>query len=156
MRVRQTIRLSASIYPMGSTVMKNRPRTATRLANLAVVAGLWVGSTLSDAHAQIPRQGIGGGRSKSAATAPYQQRLSPYLDLLRADNSALSPYHSFVQPRQQMRLNQNRQAAQIQSLGRMIPSSGISSGTSDRIQTGRGGTFNNFLHYYPIRPTTVR
>lgn len=134
----------------------NHLRTAIIQASLVVMAGLWMASTPSAVHAQAPGRGVRGGQSKRAAAAPYQQRLSPYLDLLRADNSALSPYHSFVQPRQQFRQSQNRQAAEIRRLDRMIPRPGSTATRPERIQTGRGGTFNNYLHYYQFNPAAVR
>lgn len=84
--------------------------------------------------------------------SPYQQRLSPYLDLMRDDRSVLPPYHSFVRPRQEFRQRLNRQAAQIGRLGQAIgrPTSASTYSSSVRIPTGRGGTFYNYLHYFPI------
>ncbi|WP_372894637.1 hypothetical protein [Stieleria sp.] len=120
-----------------------------------VPVGLALVSLPVAAPAQAPTQRFGGG-SKRASSAPYQQRLSPYLDLLRSDNSILSPYHSFVQPRQQLRLNQNRQAEQLRNLERTIQRSAAPTSQSERMQTGRGGTFNNYLHYYQFNSALQR
>ncbi|TWT82768.1 hypothetical protein CA13_42310 [Planctomycetes bacterium CA13] len=82
------------------------------------------------------------------ASSPYQQRLSPYLDLLRTDNSLLGPYHSFVRPRQQIRQNVSTQAIQLQRIERTIERPTSTTTSSGRLPTGRGGTFNNYLHFY--------
>ncbi len=134
-----------------------RRRSATRIrsAIIRTIIMVPVGLALVSLPASAPAQGFGGG-SKRASSAPYQQRLSPYLDLLRSDNSALSPYHSFVQPRQQLRQNQNRQSEQLRRLERTIQRSAAPASHSERMQTGRGGTFNNFLHYYPSNSTFRR
>ncbi|WP_182864769.1 hypothetical protein [Stieleria mannarensis] len=128
-------------------MIKQLRKTAARSITLA-----WIGLTVllpaSQSHAQAPAGRLGGGSTR-AGHSPYQQRLSPYLDLLRSDNSILSPYHSFVQPRQQLRQNQTRQFQQLQKLQRAFDRSATgTSASSERTQTGRGGTFNNYLHYY--------
>lgn len=92
-------------------------------------------------------QGISG-RPDVQSTSPYNQRLSPYLDLLRSDNSALSPYHAFVQPRQQIQQNFRRQASQIRNLRGSLHNQPTTISTPNRLQTGRGGSFNNYLHFY--------
>jgi len=88
---------------------------------------------------------------------PYQQRLSPYLDLLRSDNSLLGPYYSFVRPRQEIRRNLNLHTSQIGELERSAdifrPAEGSTSGS--RLPTGRGGTFNTYLHYYPMKQRSL-
>lgn len=88
------------------------------------------------------------------SSAPNQQRLSPYLNLFRADNSLLGPYHSFVQPRQQLQRTLSRQELQISQLQQASSAPGTSShsGSAARQQTGRGATFNNYLHYYRVNP----
>ncbi len=78
------------------------------LGVLAMLGSLWLSGTVV---AQVtypvwPQQ----------QTAPIQPRLSPYLDLLRNDNSVLSPYHSFVLPRREVQRQQARQAAEINRL----------------------------------------
>ncbi|WP_442511960.1 hypothetical protein SH528x_003714 [Novipirellula sp. SH528] len=126
--------------------MKNIRNTILRLSLLMSAAGV-VAMTPSSVFAQTSVQGSQSRRNGSGET-PYQQRLSPYLDLLRNDNSALSPYHSFVQPRRQVQQNQNFQASQIQRIQRTIERPVTRSPQIERTQTGRGGTFNNYLHYY--------
>lgn len=92
------------------------------------------------------------GTTSRPTVAPNQQRLSPYLNLFRADNSVLGPYHSFVQPRQELQRNLSRQQLQIRQLEQASVAVGASSqgAPSSRQPTGRGGTFNNYLHYYRI------
>ncbi|QDV40956.1 hypothetical protein Enr13x_07940 [Stieleria neptunia] len=137
--------------------LRNSTRLRDRIVRplIMVPVGLALVALPGSAHAQAPMRGFGGG-SNRASTAPYQQRLSPYLDLLRSDNSVLSPYHSFVQPRQQMRQSQNRQAEQLRRLERTIQRSAAPTAQSERMQTGRGGTFNNFLHYYQFNSAHQR
>ncbi|KAA1261023.1 hypothetical protein LF1_35660 [Rubripirellula obstinata] len=83
------------------------------------------------------------------------QRLSPYLDLLRSDNSVLGPYHSFVLPRQQIQQSIRRQASEIRNLRRTVSESPHATPSHGRTQTGRGGSFNNHLHYYQF-PSSAR
>jgi len=106
---------------------------------------------------EISAQGLSD-RNSVINNSPYQLRLSPYLDLMRDDRSVLPPYHSFVRPRQELRQRQNRQAAQIGRLGRAIGRSGPGRvySSSPRLQTGRGGTFYNTLHFFPSNQTGQR
>lgn len=106
------------------------------------------------ASAQMPRRSVG--QSNQFRSSPYQQRISPYLDLLRADDSALSPYHSFVQPRQQMRQSLLFQAAQIHRLGQAAPTGWSNPSGQGRLPTGHGATFNNHMHYYRFPTNSSR
>ena len=109
-----------------------------------IIAVVWLACTQVDARAQQPGP---------PAASPYQQRLSPYLDLLRADNSALSPYHSFLQPRREFNRRLRWQSNRIGQLEqnamgfRSVPRSSLSS----RMPTGRGGRFHTYLHFYPTQ-----
>lgn len=104
------------------------------------IALLWVGG-VATASGQQPDRSL---------DSPYSQRLSPYLDLLRNDNSILHPYHSFVQPRRQVQQRLRQQSSRIgqleQDSARMQSASSRISGS--RMQTGRGGRFQTYLHYY--------
>jgi hypothetical protein len=91
------------------------------------------------------------------SNSPYQQRLSPYLDLLRTDNSLLSPYHTFVQPQQQLQQRLQQQSLHIGHLEKsVIGSSPRLRAGNNRHSTGGGGHFFNFSHFYrsqvPLRP----
>lgn len=80
-----------------------------------------------------------------------QPRLSPYLNLLREDNSALSPYHSFVRPQRESYQQQSRQATQLQRLETQVQSqqrTGIQRTSASRLPTGNSAKFQTFLHYY--------
>ena len=111
----------------------------SRSVTFAFVASFWMIPTATADGQTLP---------SGASTSPYQQTLSPYLDLLRSDASTLSPYHSFVRPRQQVRQQLQHQSSQIQRVQRetQFPQSQSS---PSRLQTGRGGSFNKFLHFYP-------
>lgn len=82
--------------------------------------------------------------------ATNKPKLSPYLDLLRNDDSALSPYHSFVLPRREIAQRQAMQAIELRRLDyeatRRSPSK---TATTPRFTTGRGGTFQSTLHFFP-------
>jgi hypothetical protein len=84
-------------------------------------------------------------------SSPYRQTLSPYLDLLRNDDSVLSPYHSFVRPRQQMRQSISQQAAVLRQLEKTVTQPFGVIPNQQRLPTGRGGSFNNHLHYYNFK-----
>jgi hypothetical protein len=78
-----------------------------------------------------------------------QPKLSPYLDLLRRDNSVLSPYHSFVLPRRELHQQQLSQAVEIDRLQQATYLQRHSkTGVSSRIPTGRGGQFQTYLHFF--------
>ncbi len=80
----------------------------------------------------------------------YTPKLSPYLDLMRADNSVLPPYYSFVVPRRELHQQQLRQAVEINRL-QQATSQNVqpnASGDSSRLPTGRGGRFQTYLHFY--------
>lgn len=97
-------------------------------------------------------QGTSLPRKANPADSPYQQRLSPYLDLFRADASLLSPYHSFVVPRREVRQQLRRQSYQINRLQQQAVGleSRLDHSPGTRLPTGRGGSFNNYLHYYRL------
>jgi hypothetical protein len=118
-------------------------RTVTFVSFLLILGGTTV------SWGQSPLGANSRGNSQFGVASPYQQQLSPYLDLLRNDNSVLSPYHSFVRPRQQMQQAINQQSAELRQL-RQLSQPGHPTGVSaTRLQTGRGGSFNNFMHFYP-------
>jgi hypothetical protein len=125
----------------------SRFRTEITRASVVVCAVLALQTT---SQAQVNQYGAAPQHSSS----PYQNRLSPYLNLLRTDNSVLTPYHSFVQPRIQFQQNLNRQAHQIGQLQQAArgPGSHSRPESTVRRQTGRGGSFNNYLHFYRFNP----
>jgi hypothetical protein len=89
-------------------------------------------------------------RGPGANSSQYQPRLSPYLDLLRRDNSVLSPYHSFVVPRRGIYQQQMQQSAQIGRLQQDANQRARSNaGNGSRLPTGRGGQFQNYMHFFP-------
>ena len=119
-------------------------RIASQITRAAVIV------VVSFAVQQTARaQAVYGPRSRPTS-APHQPRLSPYLNLFRADNSLLTPYHAFVQPRQELQQNLSRQEWQIgrleQAASRSVET--FDSNANARQPTGRGGSFNNYLHFY--------
>lgn len=88
-----------------------------------------------------------------ALGAPSHPSLSPYLDLLRNDNSVLPPYHSFVLPRRAVLQQQARQSLAIGQLESTVRSSNArlesTIGNGSRLSTGGGGSYQNFSHFYP-------
>jgi hypothetical protein len=85
-----------------------------------------------------------------AAMAQPQPILSPYLNLLRVDNSTLSPFHTFVLPQRQQSQLQLMQSTQLSSLQRRVNDQ-TGEGTRSRLRTGGGGHFQTYLHYYAPR-----
>ena len=125
----------------------SRFRTEVTRAAAVVFAVLALQTT---SQAQVSKYGP----APQYSASPYQNRLSPYLNLLRRDDSALTPYHSFVQPRVQFQQNLNRQAYQLGQLQQTTSehASRSRNGSTARQQTGRGGSFNNYLHFYRFNP----
>lgn len=87
-----------------------------------------------------------------------QPRLSPYLNLLREDNSTLSPYHSFVRPQRENYQRQSQQSSELRHLEtRVLPrqQGRIAGSPISRLPTGNGAKFQAYSHFYqfePIRP----
>jgi hypothetical protein len=96
-------------------------------------------------------QGSSGGRYQSRSGPT----ITPYLDYFRQDNGQLTPYHNFVQPKFQLRENQQqvdgfmrqemtrganlqREVNQLQQLRQ-----------STARPTGSGATYMNYSHFYP-------
>ncbi len=125
----------------------SRSRTEVTRAAAVVFVVLALQTT---SQAQVSKYGP----APQYSASPYQNRLSPYLNLLQAQTGVLTPYHTFVQPRIQFQQNLNRQASQIGQLERAERGQGSNSrnGSTARQQTGRGGSFNNYLHFYRFNP----
>lgn len=123
-----------------------------RLVGLSVATGLWLaagGISFGQATYSAPSWEQARGRY----TAPLQPQLSPYLNLLRNDSSALSPYHSFVQPRRQQLQAFQQQASRLDRLERVTASPHPTRGqpSTGRLPTGSGSYFQSYLHFYPGR-----
>ncbi|MFO0817920.1 MAG: hypothetical protein U1A77_08265 [Pirellulales bacterium] len=99
------------------------------------------------AHAQ----GASGGRYQSRSGPT----ITPYLDYFRRDNGQLTPYHNFVQPKFQLRENQQ----QVDSFMRQEMTRGATlqrevnqlqqMRQSTARPTGSGATYMNYSHFYP-------
>jgi hypothetical protein len=92
------------------------------------------------------------GQGMQQGTAPYQPKLSPYLDLLRSDNSLLSPYHTFVVPKTQVQRQQTQQALEITRLRHAQMQRPVQGTTSsqERLQTGQSARFYSYSHFYRL------
>jgi len=96
----------------------------------------------SPADAQVSRY-------SSAVNNLSRPALSPYLDYFRNDTGALPNYHQFVRPKNRLRadlLQSNRSITGLQGAVRRNAQR-IEAGTVR--PTGRGGSYMNFLHFYP-------
>ena len=100
----------------------------------------------SSAEAQVVYPGM---PQTQRAGAPTQPKLSPYLNLLRTENSLLPNYHTFVLPQREIYQQQARQGAEIMRLEQATLSHSSSSQSgSSRLPTGNGGHFQTYLHFY--------
>jgi hypothetical protein len=80
--------------------------------------------------------------------------ISPWLDLFRRNEGVLDNYNQFVRPQQQLRRAMAQQQNEItsQRLRQRRIQSEIGALQRDgrgHMPTGVGGTFQNYLHYYP-------
>ena len=140
--------IRTSVYPRRNTCMKLVSFPYWPSFVCVTAALLMVVAQGSPTSAQSPF-----GKTSGQSSSPYQQRLSPYLNLLRNDNSTLNPYHAFVQPRQQIQQNIVRQGIQLQRLNQAYQSSSLGASlttpSQNRRPTGNSGSFNNYSHFYP-------
>lgn len=79
----------------------------------------------------------------------YQPKLSPYLNLLRGDDSVLGPYRTFVLPQQRLYQQQVNQTVQIGRLQQAANRQTRGATRNGRLPTGRGGQFQNTMHFFP-------
>lgn len=122
----------------------------TNLLAFGLIAGFvnLLGSPL--AMAQTVRQ-----MSPTDQRSLNQPRLSPYLNLLRDDNSTLSPYHSFVRPQRENYQRQSQQFSELQHLETRAYSqqrAGTGGSTVSRLPTGNGAKFQSYSHFYHFEP----
>ena len=90
--------------------------------------------------------------------APASPTLSPYLNLLRNDNSQLSPYHTFVLPQRQIIQQQLQTTGDVSRLQREVSRSSRLSqpGYPSRRPTGNAASFQSYLHFYNFGATSIR
>tara|TARA_R110002049_G_scaffold4601_4_gene31927 strand:+ start:176625 stop:177050 length:426 start_codon:yes stop_codon:yes gene_type:complete len=134
---------------MGGLVDQRWNDLMIRKIQLSVTAALTTLAISTTASAQTTYPGSQHSVTRGKAIQ-YEPRptLSPYLNLLRNDDSVLSPYHSFVVPRRQQQQARQAQNDQIRSLQRRLNHTGQIPG-GDRTPTGRGGYFQTYMHYFP-------
>ena len=88
---------------------------------------------------------VGQGRSQNP-TAPRRPSVSPYLNLTNQNSGALSPFHAFVLPG----LDQQKQKAmQLMIQARTMNLEKNQTTVAELRQTGLGGKFQNYSHFYP-------
>lgn len=124
-----------------------------------LTTGLLVFLLAQVAHAQAPvGQGTRGQspqsqRAQSPRTRyqPTRPTVSPYLNLLRPNESAVPNYYSFVRPQLQAQENQQRQQAinvqQQTAIGTLDRE--VLQITQPAARTGGGGNFRQYSHFYP-------
>jgi hypothetical protein len=113
---------------------------------LAGIMGLCVNGPCSNVLAQTTQP-----LSPIDQRGVNQPRLSPYLNLLRQDNSALSPYHTFVRPQREVYQQQSRQNLELRRLSNSLSVARRSEDSSTgRLSTGNGAGFQNYMHFYQV------
>ena len=116
------------------------------LTLLILVCGVvFVAMRPASVHAQV-------GRSSSLDLS--RPTLSPYLDYFRLNTGALPRYHQYVRPRQRILADrrQSWQAIGFLQTGVTRNTQRFEAGLQGQPQvrgTGLGGSYMNYLHFYP-------
>jgi hypothetical protein len=87
-----------------------------------------------------------GSANRSGIQPPRRPSISPYLNLGNENSGVLSPYHAFVVP------GLLQQQQQIKSFALQARTLGLERNRStdpELRQTGLGGRFQNYSHFYP-------
>jgi hypothetical protein len=117
---------------------------------ILICVGCWGGIACTSAFSQTRRSDVRQYR-------PTRETLSPYVALLQSNGGAIPNYYTLVRPRLEQRaFNQQLQTtARVQSLD--IQTLAGSAGTSSPVvQTGKSAGFEQYSHYYPALPATIR
>jgi len=117
---------------------------------ILICVGCWGGIACTSAFSQSRR-------SDDRQYRPARETLSPYVALLQGNSGAIPNYYTLVRPGLQQRaFNQQLQTtARVQSLDIQTLTSSPESGMRP-VQTGKNAGFEQYLHYYPAMPATVR
>ncbi len=86
------------------------------------------------------------GYSQNPSTAPRRPSVSPYLNLTNQNSGVLSPFHAFVLPGIEQ---QKQQAMQLLIQSRTMNLEKSPTTVAELRQTGLGGKFQNYAHFYP-------
>ena len=86
------------------------------------------------------------GRSQNPTTTPRRPSISPYLNLTNPNSGVLSPFHAFVVPGIEQ---QKQQAMQLMIQSRTMHLEKSQTTVTELRQTGLGGKFQNYSHFYP-------
>jgi hypothetical protein len=114
--------------------------------SLAIVAVLWLGTTVASAQYYPPN--ARGRFNQQPSFTPYAPpTLSPYLNLLRGGNTASNYYLGVVPDRYQRNANMQFQGA-IQQLNRREDA--LEEGEPPPVGTGHAAQFMNYTPYYFI------
>lgn len=90
------------------------------------------------------------GRSQNPTTTPRRPSLSPYLNLTNPNSGVLSPFHAFVLPGIEQ---QKQHAMQFMIQSRTMNLEKSQTTVAELRQTGLGGKFQNYSHFYPAPKT---
>ncbi len=107
-----------------------------------LIATLLAGLMAASAHAQRPR---------GSSDNPVGPTVSPYLNLLGADQFGITNYQSLVRPLVDQGNAINRQAGSINRLQQQVgQGAGRGNGQGGIQGTGHATFFMNYSHYYPF------
>ncbi|MFO7907986.1 MAG: hypothetical protein ACQESR_01065 [Planctomycetota bacterium] len=124
----------------------SRLLVAATLASICVVCGGVWNPAVAQRRA-VPTRAAGGYGSVQTP------RLSPYLDLLRTRVGVLDNYNAIVRPQLQLRNTLNQQQRQLSrqqhGLRQLENEVRQPQRDSSATATGIGGSFGNYLHFYP-------
>jgi hypothetical protein len=108
------------------------------------MAALW---QVAPALAQTPPPG------RAAVQPPRRPSISPYLNLGIENSGALPPYQTFVQPRIEQ---QKQQASHYLLQAKTAALEKNEFADSHLRQTGLGGKFQNYSHFYQAQRPRVK
>lgn len=96
-------------------------------------------------------------RGEERQYRPARETVSPYIGLLQGNAGAAPNFYTLVRPRLDQRaFNQQLQAtSRIQSLD-IQRITGSAESSPRAVLTGKNAGFEQYLHYYPTLPVTVR
>lgn len=124
--------------------MRVQGRLESRLWLALCIAALWLAEPVL---AQPPSPG------RPEAQPPRRPSLSPYLNLGIENSGALPPYQTFVQPRIEQ---QKQQVTQYLLQAKTSALEKNEFADSHLRQTGLGGKFQNYSHFYQVQRTRAK
>jgi len=144
-----------SVFPdatpvWGTCRSTSRTRLYVRflLSGLVFVIGAWCAPAVEAQVPAVPSYAPSSSPFPASAPSSARPKFSHYLNLFRRDAGLLPNYHKFVRPQQQLNLLEQQQYRQWQAVEGLQRDLVRYEQQAIR-STGRGGTFMNYLHFYP-------